>query len=83
MDTSEDILAEWEERRARRVSTEEEVSAEAVDPDDIEMEDVPEEEMPEEEERREIVQGRRRAGPKPRTQPKYPRKKLVAMTAPK
>ncbi|EGO54322.1 hypothetical protein NEUTE1DRAFT_140637 [Neurospora tetrasperma FGSC 2508] len=83
VDTSAQILAEWEERRARRASTEEEVSAEAVDPDDIEMEDVPEEEMPEEEERREIVQGRRRAGPKPRTQPKYPRKKLVAMTAPK
>lgn len=83
MDTSAAILAEWEERRARRASTEEEVSAEAVDPDDIEMEDVPEEEMPEEEERREIVQGRRRAVPKPRTQPKYPRKKLVAMTAPK
>ncbi|KAJ4419844.1 hypothetical protein N0V85_000822 [Neurospora sp. IMI 360204] len=80
---SPEIIAEWEERRAQRVRSEEEVMAEAVDPDDIEVEEVPEEELPDEEVRREIVHGRRRAGPKPKTKSKYPGKKLVAMIAPK
>ncbi|KAK1782425.1 hypothetical protein QBC45DRAFT_368214 [Copromyces sp. CBS 386.78] len=80
---SPEKLAEWRERRAQRARSEEEVRAEAVDPEQIRVEDVPEEELPSVEERREFLYGRRRAGPKPKTESMYKKRKLVAMTAPK
>ncbi|KAA8635689.1 hypothetical protein SMACR_03249 [Sordaria macrospora] len=83
VDEANEILAAWSERRAQRARTEEEVMAEAVDPEQIREEDVPEEELPPVEERREVLFGRRKAGRKPREEPMYKNRQLVAMTAPK
>lgn len=82
-------MDEWEERRRQRARSEEEVRAEAVDPDQIRPVEVREEDLPPVEERRAMLYDRawkkpKRAGyPKPREEPKYKKRKLIAMSAPK